>query len=98
MGSSGACRSYFLSAHLAKALCWLCLAGFSVSVALAQVPIEPGAPAGDISQLPRDVPRTIDGVNQRNGPDEARLQKNKPQADGSCLLPPLGSITPAPSS
>jgi len=64
---------------------------------LAQVPIEPGAPAGDISQLPREVTRTIDGVNQRNGPDEARLPKKKLQMDGSCLLPPLASVTPAPT-
>ena len=97
MGSSGACRSHFFLTHLAKALSCLFLWVFSVSVILAQVPIEPGAPAGDISQLPREVTRTIDGVNQRNGPDDARLPKKKLPADGSCLLPPLSSVTPAPT-
>jgi tetratricopeptide (TPR) repeat protein len=97
MGSSGAFRFHFSSNHEAKALSCLLLWTFSISLALAQVPIEPGAPAGDISQLPREVTRTIDGVNQRNGPDEARLPKKKLEVDGNCLLPPLTSITPTPT-
>jgi tetratricopeptide (TPR) repeat protein len=97
MESSGALRFHFLPNHLAKVLFRLFLGAFSISVAFAQVPIEPGAPAGDISQLPREVTRTLDGVNQRNGPDDARLPKKNLQPDGSCLLPPLASITPAPT-
>lgn len=96
MGSSGAFRFHFLPI-LTKAVSCLVLWTFPISLALAQVPIEPGAPAGDISQLPREVTRTIDGVNQRNGPDEARLPKKKLQMDGTCFLPPLASVTPAPT-
>ena len=63
MGSSGAFRCHFSSSFLARGLSCLFLGAFSISVTLAQVPIEPGAPAGDISQLPREVTRTLDGVN-----------------------------------
>jgi hypothetical protein len=97
MGSSGAFRFYSSSSYVGKALSCLFLGAFSISVTLAQVPIEPGAPAGDISQLPREVTRTLDGVNLRNGPDDARLPKKKLQVDGNCLLPPLASISPAPT-
>jgi tetratricopeptide (TPR) repeat protein len=97
MGSSGAFRCHFSSSFLARGLSCLFLGAFSISVTLAQVPIEPGAPAGDISQLPREVTRTLDGINQRNGPADARLPKKKIQVDGNCLLPPLASTSPAPS-
>jgi tetratricopeptide (TPR) repeat protein len=97
MGSSEALRFHLFPNHRAKALSRLFVGAFSVSIALAQVPTEPGAPAGDISQLPREVTRTLDGVNQKNGADDTRLSKKKLQPDGNCLLPPLASITPAPT-
>jgi tetratricopeptide (TPR) repeat protein len=72
MGSSGAPRFHILPNCLAKAMFCLLLGAFLTSLTLAQVPIEPGAPAGDISQLPREVTRTLDGVNLKNGPDDGR--------------------------
>jgi tetratricopeptide (TPR) repeat protein len=97
MGSSGAFRFHFSSSLLGKALSCLFLGAFSISVALAQVPLDPGPPPGAVEQLPREITRTLDRVNQRNGPDDARLPKKKPHPDGSCLLPPLASTSPAPT-
>jgi tetratricopeptide (TPR) repeat protein len=97
MGSSGARFRFATLRSALRAFCCLFFAALSLCHSSAQVPIEPGAPAGDISQLPREVTRTLDGVNERNGPADARLPKKKLQADGSCLLPPLASISPAPT-
>jgi len=96
MGSSGVHRFPIVPHCLAKA--WPCalLGVFSVSFALAQVPVEPGAP-GDISQLPREVTRTMDSVNLRNGPNDPRRAKNRLQRDGNCLLPPLTSTIATPT-
>src|SRR4029077_13092977 len=97
MGSSGARFRFATLRSALRTFCCLFFAALSLCHSSAQVPIEPGAPAGDISQLPREVTRTLDGVNERNGPADARLPKKKLQADGSCLLPPLASISPAPT-
>jgi tetratricopeptide (TPR) repeat protein len=97
MGSSGACRPPFLPAFGLKAFSWLFLGVFSTSLALAQVPIEPGAPAGDISQLPREITRTLDSVGLRNATNDERSPNRRLRRDGNCLLPPLTPSIAAPT-
>ena len=87
MGSSGACRSQ-LSLTFAWAFSLLFL-GLFVLPSRAQMPPQPGAPAGDITNLSRPVIQTVDAINLRNGPNEARNAKKTIDKDGTCLLPPL---------
>src|SRR5690348_14639024 len=96
MGSSGACRSQLSSTFPTWTLLLVPFLGLSVLPLRAQVPQEPGAPAGDVSNLSRPVISTIDSVNLRNGPDEARKAKKTLGKDGTCLLPPL-TLASAPT-
>jgi Tfp pilus assembly protein PilF len=61
----------------------------SVLSARAQLPQQPGAPATDISNIPKPVITTIDGINMRNGPNDARTPKKTVVTNDTCLLPPL---------
>jgi tetratricopeptide (TPR) repeat protein len=96
MGSSGACRSQLLSTFPAWALSSLLFLGLLVLPSRAQMPPQPGAPAGDVSNLSRPVIETVDSINVRNGPNEARKAKKPLEKDGACLLPPL-SLASAPT-
>jgi tetratricopeptide (TPR) repeat protein len=96
MGPSGACRSQLLSTFPAWALYSLLFLGLLVLPSRAQLPPQPGAPAGDVSNLSRPVIETLDSINARNGPDEARKAKKTLGKDGTCLLPPL-TLASAPT-
>src|SRR5689334_22834506 len=96
MGPSGACRSQLLSTFPAWALYSLLFLGLLVLPSRAQLPPQPGAPAGDVSNLSRPVIETVDSINGRNGPDEARKGKKTLGKDGTCLLPPL-TLASAPT-
>jgi hypothetical protein len=59
----------------------------------AQMPQEAGAPASDVSNIPKPVISTVDSINMRNGPNAARVPKKSPEANDSCLLPRLTWVT-----
>jgi tetratricopeptide (TPR) repeat protein len=61
----------------------------------AQVPQEAGAPASDVSNIPKPVISTVDSVNMRNGPNDARTPKKTSVQNDTCLLPPLTLIRSA---
>jgi tetratricopeptide (TPR) repeat protein len=52
-------------------------------------PDTPGAPAGDITNIPKPILDTLDRVNLRNGLNAAEQGKKTAERDASCLLPPL---------
>lgn len=89
MGSSHA-PLFRPSAVLLAAVLFLPL---SASPAHSQAPQEAGAPASDVSNIPKPVISTVDTINMRNGPDDARKAKKVPVTEDSCLLPPLTFIT-----
>jgi tetratricopeptide (TPR) repeat protein len=89
MGSSGACRRQLSSTFPAWALISLLFLGLLVLPSRAQMPPQPGAPAGDVSNLSRPVIETLDSINLRNGPNEPRKAKKPLEKDGACLLSPL---------
>ena len=96
MGSSGACRRQLVSTFLSwTPLLVLCLGPLALPLR-AQVPPQPGAPSGDVSNLSRPVTSTIEDVNLKNGPDETRKAKKALGKDGTCLLPPL-ALSSAPT-
>jgi Tfp pilus assembly protein PilF len=66
---------------------------FYVLTASAQQPPQAGAPASDISNIPKTVGDTVDRVNTRNAPNDADVGKKPTETDESCLLPPLSLIT-----
>jgi tetratricopeptide (TPR) repeat protein len=66
---------------------------FFVSTLSAQQPPQAGAPASDISNIPKNVSDTVDRINVRNGPNDAEVGKKPAETDESCLLPPLSLIT-----
>ena len=96
MGPSGACRSQFSSTFPAWTLLLLTFLGLSVLPLRAQMPPQPGAPAGDVSNLSRPVIETVESIDLRNGSDEARKAKKTLGKDGTCLLPPL-ALASAPT-
>ena len=59
--------------------------------------MEPGPPAGVVDVMPREITRSMDSVNQRNEPNDARSSKKRVQQEGNCLLPPLNSKVAAPT-
>jgi Tfp pilus assembly protein PilF len=67
------------------------LLGFSVSSAFPQL-LEPGAPASDISNLPRPITNTVDEVNLRNGSNAAGEHGKAIEKEPTCLLPPLSGM------
>jgi len=66
---------------------------FSASTLSGQQPPQAGAPASDISNIPKTVSDTVDRINTRNGPNDAEVGKKPAETDESCLLPPLTLIT-----
>ena len=67
--------------------------GVSPSPLTAQMPQEAGAPASDISNIPKPVISTVDSINLRNGPNDSRTGRKAVEKDGTCLLPPLTLIS-----
>ena len=64
---------------------------FLVAAVYAQQPAQSGAPVSDISNIPKSVTDTLDGVNARNQP-RGEAGKKPTGANDSCLLPPLSLI------
>src|SRR4029077_2481088 len=92
MGSSLARRRQFLTILPLLLSAVLFSAVFPLS-SFAQMP-QPGAPASDVSNIPKPVINTADDVNMRNSPDQDRTAKKAPEnKEESCLLPPLTLIS-----
>jgi len=69
---------------------------FPISSAYAQAvpPNTPGAPAGDVSNIPKDIVDTTNGVATRNGARDTVVQGKKiAEPESNCLFPPLSLIT-----
>jgi tetratricopeptide (TPR) repeat protein len=72
------------------------LFGFPISSAYSQTvpPNTPGAPVGDISNIPKGITDTMDRVAIRNGArDNVTQGKKIAEPEANCLFPPLSLIT-----
>ena len=72
-------------------VCGFLVASFCISATPAQQIPTAGAPAGDISNLSRDVISTMDRISLR-GRSEPANQKKPTKDVNTCLLPPLTQI------
>src|SRR5438128_6926945 len=61
----------------------------SASPASAQRSDTPGAPASDVSNIPKPITDTFDRANLSNRPNDAELGRKTAENDTTCLLPPL---------
>ncbi len=77
MRSSLARRRLFLTI-LSLLLSAVLLSAVSPLSSFAQMP-QPGAPASDVSNIPKPVINTADDVNMRNSPDQDRTAKKTPE-------------------
>jgi len=68
-----------------------CALSLFIAPALAQGPA-PGAPATDISIIPKPVTDTFDRVRIRNAPNEAPVAEKSSEKSSTCLLPPLSLV------
>ncbi len=70
---------------------------FPISSAYPQtvpLPNTPGAPAGDISNIPKEITDVANGVAIRKGARDSVVQGKKiAEPEASCLFPPLSFIT-----
>ena len=85
---TGAARGLGRAILLALVLACAVEFDFSVESALAQGP-QPGAPASDVSNIPKPVTDTFDRVRMRNGPNDAQAGHKSAEKEDTCLLPPL---------
>src|SRR5437660_11074481 len=91
MRSSLARRRLFLTI-LPLLLSAVLFSAVSPLSSFAQMP-QPGAPASDVSNIPKPVLNTVEDGNMRNGPDRARKGKKRTEnKEESCLLPTLTLI------
>jgi len=69
---------------------------FSTPLAFTQtvpLPNAPGAPAGDVSNIPKSITDTMTGVDVRNGQNGTIAQGHKvAEPEATCLFPPLSLI------
>jgi len=82
-------------AQAAAVLSIVALFIFSTSAYPQTVPLPntPGAPVGDVSNIPKSITDTMAGVGDRNGPHDAAVQGNKvAEPEATCLFPPLSLI------
>ena len=70
--------------------------GFSPSPASAQQASTPGAPATDVSNIPKPITDTFDRVTLRNLRNDAEIGRTTGENDTTCLLPPL-TLTNSPT-
>ena len=68
----------------------------SPAPAQAQRPDTPGAPASDVSNIPKPITDTFDRANLSNRPNDAELGRKTAENDTTCLLPPL-TLTNSPT-
>jgi len=74
------------------------LSAFPIRSAYAQAvpPNTPGAPAGDMSNIPKEITDTMNRVAIENGSRDSAVQGKKiAEPEASCLFPPL-SLIPSP--
>jgi len=93
MRSSAARWRRSLATCPALVLAGVVVLGFSVSPVAAQQQPQPGAPASDVSNIPKPITDTLDRVNMRNWPNDAEAGKTTAEKDDTCLLPPLTLIS-----
>jgi tetratricopeptide (TPR) repeat protein len=64
---------------------------FFVAPAVAQGsrPDTPGAPASDVSNIPKPLTDTFERVQMRNAPYDAQAGQKTAEKENTCLLPPL---------
>ena len=86
MRPSTAQRRRSLATGAALALFGVVVLGFSASPASAQRPDTPGAPASDVSNIPKPITDTFDRVNLRNRRNDAELGRTTAENDTTCLL------------
>jgi tetratricopeptide (TPR) repeat protein len=67
--------------------------GFVASPMPAQLPPRPGAPASDVSNIPKPITDTFDRIEMRNRPNDAQPRRMSAEKDETCLLPPLTPIS-----
>ncbi len=67
---------------------WL---GFAIVPVFAQGPT-PGAPAGDVSNIPKPITGTFDQVRTRNGASSVPTEPKGRDEEFACLLPPLSLV------
>ncbi len=101
MRPSTAQRRRSLATGAALALFGVVVLGFSASPASAQRPDAPGAPASDVSNIPKPITDTFDRVNLSNSPSNAQPGRTTTgrtiaENDTTCLLPPL-TLTNSPT-
>jgi predicted Zn-dependent protease len=75
-----------LATRLELVLAGVVVFGFSVRPAVAQ---QPGAPATDVSNIPRPITDTFERVRMRDAPNDARAGQKTAEKEDTCLLPPL---------
>ena len=81
----------FSPSHL-LVLSGIVIFAFLASPVPAQLPPQPGAPAGDISNIPKPITDTFDRFENRNLPNLRQAQEST-ERDEMCLLPPLTLVT-----
>lgn len=91
MGSSIERRQSFLPTFRSLSVV-IAFFAICISSSYAQAPQEAGAPASDVSNIPKPVFSTVDSINMRNGPNDARTVKKNSEQNDTCLLPPLTLI------
>jgi len=96
MRPSTAQRRRSLATGAALALFGVVVLVFSASPASAQRPDTPGAPASDVSNIPKPITDTFDRANLSNRPNDAELGRKTAENDTTCLLPPL-TLTNSPT-
>ena len=85
-----------LSTRLAVALAGVAVFSFSIAPATAaQQPNTPGAPASDVSNIPRTITDTMDKVGIRDLRKDAPAAQKSSETDEICLLPPLTLVRSA---
>ena len=79
-------RSLIIRPTLLQGIVFL---GVSISSVRAQQQPLAGAPASDVSNIPKPAVDTLERVTLRNGPSDAQPKEKGIARDESCLLPPL---------
>jgi tetratricopeptide (TPR) repeat protein len=86
-------RSFFKITKKNLSIAALCGCAISSAYAQAVPPNTPGAPAGDVSNIPKNITDTMEKVGRRNPDRNAMVQGNKvAEAEANCLLAPLSLI------
>jgi hypothetical protein len=87
---------WYLPTRLISVLAFSFVFNSSTSLlAIAQAPGQPnapGAPASDVSNLPRPISDTMDRVAIRDARKAAPGEQKPPEIEDSCLLPPLNLV------